>query len=122
MDKEQSIHSFWNSFGLPAYDENTVPSTAGYPRITYNVQTDSLDSTVALNASLWYKTTSWRDITEKAHEIERAIGEHGGVVIALDNGYTYLTKGTPFMERMSDPDDTLRRIYFNINAEFLTAY
>lgn len=122
MDKEQAINSFWNGFGVPAYDENTVPANASYPRITYNVQVDGLDKPVNMYASLWYKSTSWREITLKSKEIEETISRHGGIVVPLDEGYLYITPGTPFKQRLSDPDTTLRRIYFNINAEFLTAF
>ena len=31
MDKFQAQQSFWSSFGLTAYDENTVPDDAEYP-------------------------------------------------------------------------------------------
>ena len=69
MDKSQAIDNFWNRFGIPAYDENTVPQDAPLPRITYNVETDSLDNPVGMNASLWYRSRSWKDISKKAEEI-----------------------------------------------------
>jgi hypothetical protein len=35
----------------------------------------------------------------------------------------YISKGSPFAQRMKEPsDDMVRRIYININAEFLTAF
>lgn len=43
MDRAQAIHSFWNSFGLKAYDENTVPDNAKLPYITYEVAVSSFD-------------------------------------------------------------------------------
>lgn len=122
MDKAQAINYFWNSFGLPAYDENTVPHNAQMPRITYNVATGDLFDVVSLYASIWYRSTSWQAITQKANEIERRLGEHGGEVIDLDDGKLWIVKGSPFMQRMSDPDDSIRRIYINVMAEFLTAY
>lgn len=122
MDKAQAISGFWNSFGLPAYDENTVPQDAVLPRITYSIATDSLENVVNLSASIWYRTTSWKDITEKANEIERRLGEYGGQVIDLSNGKVWIMKGTPFAQRMNDPDDSIRRIVMNIQVEYLTAY
>ncbi len=122
MDKAQAISGFWNSFGLPAYDENTVPQDAVLPRITYSIATDSLENVVNLSASIWYRTTSWKDITEKANEIERRLGEYGGQVIDLSNGKVWIMKGTPFAQRMNDPDDSIRRIVINIQVEYLTAY
>jgi hypothetical protein len=122
MDKASAIDHFWNGFGIPAYDENTVPDNAPMPRITYNVITDSLGNTVNLSASIWYQGRSWKDVTLKAEEIEKYIGEHGGIVMNLDNGKLWMVKGSPFSQRMSDNDSSIRRIYLNIQAEFLTAY
>ena len=123
VNKEQAIQTLWSSFGIPAYDENTVPDDAVMPYITYNVATDSLENVVNLHASLWYFSTSWKAISEKCTEIANFIGEHGFARYKLDDGYVWFTKGTPFAQRMSDPeDDMIRRIYLNVQAEFLTAY
>lgn len=123
MDKEQAIHSFWSGFDIPAYDENSVPDGAQMPYITYNVSTGALEDVVLLHASLWYYDTSWADITHKAHEIEAAVGSEGHVIIPIDNGRIFLTQGAPFAQRMMDEaDSVIKRIYINVNAEFLTAY
>lgn len=122
MDKAQAINNFWNSFDIPAYDENTVPDDALLPYITYDVATDSFEKRVSLSASLWYRDTSWKRITQKANEIERHIGEHGWQLLKIDNGKVWIMKGSPFYSRMGDPDDSIRRIVINIEVEFLTAY
>ena len=122
MDKGQAIHSFWSSFGLTAYDENSVPDNAEMPRITYNVSEDSIGNVVSMSGSLWYKSDSWREISLKKDEIAEAIG-YGLKNIKLDNGYLVIAKGVPFAQRMNDAaDDSIRRYYINIQAEFLTAY
>lgn len=122
MDKSQALEKFWNSFGLPAYDENTVPEDATLPRITYSVSTDSFENVISLNASIWYRSTSWADISKKAEEIGEYITKMIPPSIQIDNGRLYLTKGSPFAQRMNDPDDSIRRILLNIQAEFLTAF
>ena len=126
MDKEQALQSFWSSFSLTAYDDRTVPTgdnAPAFPYITYELSTDELDHPLTLTASLWYRSSSWQEITAKCHEIERYIGEYGHRVIKLDNGYLYITKEHPFAQRMGDDsDDMIRRIYLQIKAEFLTAY
>lgn len=120
MDKAQGIDSFWNGFGIPAYDENTVPTNAVMPYITYATLYDNLDHPVVLTASIWYRSTSWKDITKKADQIAENVGV-GGKTIKLDDGYAYITRGTPFAQRMNDTDDSVRRIYINLITEFLTA-
>lgn len=124
MDKEQSIHSFWSSFGLPAYDEQTIPTGKDSPQlpyITYEVVTGNIDDPVSLSASIWYRSTSWKDVTAKLHEVEEYIG-YGGRIIKLDDGRMFITRGSPFAQRMSDDSDSMiRRIYINVTAEFFTA-
>lgn len=122
MTKAQAIDYFWNSFGIKAYDENTVPDKPNFPYITYSVTTDDIGNVVNLSASIWDRSTSWKIISEKVDEISKKIIEMQPPAIALNNGRLYLTKGTPFAQRMSDPDDMIRRIYMNLQAEFLTAY
>ena len=120
MNKSQAIYKFWNSFDIPAYDENTVPDTAKMPYITFSTATDNIDHPISLTASIWQESTSWQYVEDKAEEIAKFIG-YGGYVIKLDNGYLYITRGTPFAQRVSDPVETTRRIYINLMAEFLTA-
>lgn len=123
MDKAQAIHSFWSGFGLDAYDELTVPEDATFPYITYNVKTDSIGNICLMSASIWYRSTSWKEVSDIAEEIAEYIVKMTPPSIEIDNGRLYISKGTPFAQRMSEPsDDMVRRIYININAEFLTAF
>lgn len=123
MDKGQKLHEFWNSFEIPAYDENSVPDDVKYPYITYSVVDDSLGNVVNLTGSLWYRSSSWAGVESKKNEVAKRVGEFGFLSLPIDNGYIYLVKGTPFAQRMVDPSDELvKRMYLNLQAEFLTAY
>lgn len=123
MDKAQAIDRFWNSFDIPAYDQHTVPDDAPFPRITYSVYMDSFEKPVVMNASLWYKSKSWKDITQKTDEISKAIEEAYPITAELDDGRVYITKGTPWAQRMDDPeDDNIRRMYLTIQVEYLTRW
>lgn len=128
MTKEQALDAFWQGFGLDAYDESSVPDKKPGtdeplepPYITYNVATDSLsDYGTALTASLWYHGTSWAEITDKSNTISQYIG-FGGVTIPYEGGYLWIRRGSPFAQRMSDPEnDLIRRIVLNVEAEFLS--
>ena len=120
MDKEQAIHTFWSSFGIPAYDEYSVPDDAKMPYITYNVVDDILDKPVVMHGSLWYRSRSWAEIVAKKKEIADFL--EGFVTYKLDTGWVWIVQGSPFAQRMNDPnDDNIRRIYINIQAEYLTS-
>ena len=122
MNKAAAIHQFWSGFGLTAYEENTVPSDAAFPYITYQLVTDAFDTDVAMTASLWYRGESWVDVNAKEREISAYIGI-GGVIIKRADGRIWLKKGNPFAQNMGDESDNLiKRKYLNVTAEFLTAY
>ena len=121
MTKAAAIYQFWNSFGLTAYEENTVPDDAKYPYITYQLVTDSFYREIPLTASLWYRSESWTAINAKTEEISHKISR-GGKIIACDGGAIWLKRGQPFAQNMGDESDNLiKRKYLNITAEFMTA-
>ena len=123
MNREQAIHNFWSSFGLKAYDENTVPDNAmalnSGKYLTYAVVISMFNAPTMTSISLWYKDSSWAAISQKAQEINDALGE-GGCLIAYAGGALWAKRGSPFAQRMGDEDDTIRRIYINIEYEFLS--
>lgn len=123
MDSQQALNSWWNSFQWRAFEENTVPddalSTYGH-YLTYTAGTSEFERPMMLSASLWERSTSWTGTVNKASEIEAAIGL-GGTVIPFDGGMIWIKRGSPFSQRMSDEDDTVRRVYMNVEVEYFTA-
>jgi hypothetical protein len=120
MTKEQAYHAFLVPFCWPVYDENTVPDDASLPRITYSFSDAEFGDPVAMSMSVWDRSTSWVAVTNKANEIYNTIGL-GGKIIPFDDGYIWVKRGQPFSQRMSDEDDSIRRIYINLEVEYLTA-
>jgi hypothetical protein len=123
MNAQAAINSFWNGFEWAAYEENTVPENIFSSRseyITYSSGWNEFGNPMMLTASLWQRSTSWTGTVEKAEQIAEEIGL-GGKVIRTDDGYIWLKRGTPFSQRMSDEDPAIRRIYLNVEVEFLTA-
>lgn len=124
MTKAAALYNFWSGFGLPAYEETSVPTgqdAPAFPYITYQVVTDGFGGDVALTASVWYRSESWLGINAKAEEIGENIGR-GGRVIPCDGGAIWLKRGQPFAQSMGDDaDNMIRRKYINLTAEFLTA-
>lgn len=124
MNKSQALQSFWSGFGIPAYDENTVPDDVPEKYITYNVATGSLGGVINLYARIWeLNSTSWQFVETKAEEIAEHIATMEPPAIRLDNGWLYLTQGVPYSQRMNEPSSDLTRcVYLNLQAEFETAY
>ena len=123
-DTWQIQYQFWNSFGIPAYDENTVfdeDEMPAYPHITYEAQNGIWNQNLSLSASIWYRSTRWEEASQKANEILARINR--GLILKVDQGYFWIKapEGTPFAQRIgTDGDDQVKRIYISINAEALT--
>ena len=121
MTKAAAIYQFWSGFDLTAYEENTVPTDAAFPYITYQLVADSFDREVAATASLWYRGESWTAINAKTEEIARFIGG-GGCLLDCDGGFIWLKRGSPFAQNMGDEsDDLIKRKYINVTVEYMTA-
>lgn len=120
MTPLQALHNFWSGFGIKAYDVYTIPDDAKLPYITYEASNDFFGSDLMQSVSLWYRSTSWADITAKEHEIAQYIGR-GGVMVPCDGGAIWIKREQPWAQRMDDPSDNMiRRIVLNIQTEYLT--
>lgn len=142
MTKAAALYKFYSSFDIAAFEENSVPPNADsatvtypdeldvhyyggvdgeYPYLTYELITDSFGTEIPLSFSIWYRSESWTAANAKEKEISAAIGR-GGKILPCDGGAIWLKRGAPFAQRMGDDSDELvKRIYFNVSAEFITA-
>lgn len=120
MNKEQCIYQFWASFGVEAYEENTVPDDAVLPYITYEVSTDVFNNTVISSASIWDRGTSWTRATELLNLISEELGI-GGTTRKFDGGLMWIKRGTPFSRHIPDDNDQIRHISMNIETDFVSS-
>lgn len=118
-DKWQGLQEFWSSFGLPAYDEDTVPQDAEMPYIVYEAATAGFENPIPISANLWYRSTSWKEISQKTEEIAERLKSLYLLPIG-DKEYIMFAQGSPFAQRMRDEDGGIRRMYINVMVEYLT--
>lgn len=132
MNKQQAYNAFWGTFGVLAFEENSVPddrvideliksgaAAAKYPYITYQVLTDDINAPVFPTASIWDKSSSWERSDLLANTISGYIQRMN--TLQLTNGRMFITKGSPFAQHMGDESDaTIKRIVLNLSVEFLT--
>lgn len=125
MTKLQALYAFFSSFGIPAYEENSIYNPQiqpQFPYITYQASTSSFQAgEVTLSVSVWSRAYSLQEAEEIADSISNKLG-YGGYMQQAEDGFIWLRKGNPFVQYMGDPsDDFLHRAYINITAEFLTS-
>lgn len=120
MDRWEAQHKFWSSFGVPAYEEHSVPDNAPFPRITYEAAVSTFENLVSITASVWTRTSSWKDADTIAEAIEEHI-KHMGCPEVEGGRYRVYIGDTTFAQRLDDPaDDQIKRIILNVTMEFMT--
>lgn len=121
MTKEAALHSFFNSFNIPAYPSSAVPEDAVFPWLTYDLTTSAWDGgEVGLTVNLWYHTTDEAIPNAKARELSQRIG-YGGVQIPCDGGFIWIKRGSPWCQSLTYQEDpAIKRRYINITAEYFT--
>lgn len=121
MDRWEALYNFWSSFGVPAYEENSVPDlkTLTFPYITYQASVSGWDEPLQITASIWDENTSWSRVDGLSDTIEKAIRIADPV--AYKSGmYRVWIGDTPFSQNMGDPDnDKIRRKVLTVMFEFM---
>lgn len=115
------LHAFWSmSSGVPAFDEGTVPKEADvthvFPRITYSVSNTVFGDSATVTASIWDYSSSWARVEQVKSRIASLLGI-GGYCMRTDSGAMWITPGTPYMQRVKDNNDMVRRILINVEVQ-----
>lgn len=118
MDKFEAQHTFWSSFGVPAFEENSVPDMPTLKElgirdyITYQKVNGVFGSSVMVNPNIWTRSATW----DRADALQIAIQsqlEHGGKCFLYDGGMIWATpeNNASFSQSLGDPDDDMIKRY-----------
>lgn len=119
IDRSQAQYNFWSSFGLPAYQDSSVPSGAALPYITYQCVTSPFGGETVITASVWTRSASWLEADTIADQIETSLS-HGGTRVPYDDGLLWFTADPDnFAQSMGDPnDDMIKRKLITVGLHF----
>lgn len=120
MDRWEAQYSFWSSFGVPAYEETSVPDRddIAFPYLTYSAVAAPFNGDVLANASIWTRSNSWLQADTISDLIEAAL-KNGGRVVNYNGGMLWITAEAPFAQSMGDPeDDKIKRKLLSVAVHF----
>ena len=114
-------YRFWSSFGVPAFEENSVPTGddfPGFPYITFPIVSGGFDSDYPVFASIWTRSPSWLPAIEIADRIEGAI-KNGGKCLPHNDGMLWVSPREPFSRCTGDPNDSeVKRMLIDVTLHF----
>lgn len=114
----QTLQKFFSSFGIPAYEEHTVPDNAALPYITYEVRVPDWRDQTSISASVWYAGTTFKPLYAKVDEIGEKLDE-GLTVPVQGGGSLYLYKDTIFSQVTETGNDNVKVCYLQIGMHAL---
>ena len=118
-NKYQALYEFYNTFGIPAYEENSVPEDAELPYITYEIMTADLDmENIAMSCQIYFKSNSLMKVNAITEKLYNTLS--GGLKLKCDTGYIVLYRGRPFAQNRPSGDKTVKAKYINISADYIT--
>lgn len=121
MDRWEAQYKFWSGFGVPAYEQNSVPDAdhVVFPYITYEAVSSEFNEDASPYASIWTRSTSWASADRLSDLIEGSI-RGGGAIVEHNNGILWITANAPFSTSMGDPnDDMVKRKLLSVTIHFL---
>ena len=107
----EAMKTFVSSFGLPAYNVQSIPEDVSVPYLAYSLNEPEWNQKTTNYIQGWYRATSNAELTAKADEIIKAIGT--GVTLNTASGYLVIYPETPIVQLMVDGD--YRSFYINIS-------
>ena len=120
MDKWEAQYKFWSGFGVPAYEQNSVPDAdhVVFPYITYEAASSAFNEEAYPNASIYTRSTSWEEADRISDLIETRL-KNGGYVIKYDGGGVWFTIRPPFSQSTGDPNDNMiKRKLISVTLHF----
>lgn len=119
MDKWEAQFAFWSGFGIPAYEENSVPTgenRPAFPYLTYQAVDAPFNEDVPVTASIWTESYSWATADDAANGVMTAL-KNGGHVQNYTGGMIWVTIDT--VQSMGDPEnDKIKRKVLNCTLHF----
>lgn len=106
-----TLKTFFSGFGLPAYQEGSVPDDVELPYITFSLSEPEWNTKASMYARVWDRTTTNAPIIRIADQIARAIGIQKR--LPMDGGYLIIWPETPLVQVLVDGD--IRSAYINLS-------
>lgn len=119
MTKTGALNKFFNSFGIKAYPNTSVPDETEFPWLTYEPTIGNAgDSPIAISVNLYYYTDSEAVPNSKVEEIAEAISL-GGVQIPYDGGSIWIQRGTPWCLSPVNDNPAIKMRQLNVILNYL---
>lgn len=108
----KALKTYFSSFGLPAYQQDSVPDDVDLPYITYPLKEPEWNQQTTFYVIVWYRSTGYQDLLTTVDAILADIGE--GRIINLEGGYLVLYPDSTLVQEYNDEDGKAKGMYISL--------
>lgn len=110
----EALKAYYSGFGLPAYQENTVPEDVTLPYISFSISIPEWNQKASHYIRIWDRTKSNTRIVRVADQIAADIGICK--TIRFEGGYLTIWPETPLVQIQVDGDTRYAYMNLSINS------
>lgn len=109
----KTLFSYFGSLGYDVYLSDNVKKGAKFPYITIDYEVGDFGEDSLIQGKIWDKSLSRTTVNLVSDKLIKSIDKGINLKINNENGYIYLTQGSPFIQPIAD-EEGLQVNYFNI--------
>lgn len=109
----KALKSYFGSFGLPAYANESVPDDVTMPYIVYPLKQPVWNEKTTMYCIVWYRTTGYAQLLAKVDEILADLEE--GRRIETDDGFVMLYPEPTLVQEYHDTENGARGMYISMS-------
>ena len=119
MKINEAWQRFFESFGMPAYRDTSVPDKdVSLPYLTYQFVRAEFNEKASITVKMWFYTESEAEPDEYADLLYQRL-KNGGAKVLYDGGAVVFSPGSPFcIAQTGENDNNIKLRYFNITATY----
>lgn len=110
----RAMREFFSGLGIPVYPENSVPSDAVLPYLTWTpIQTD-WETEALMPVRIWNRSYDYAKVSELADKLAAMIPADSGTTIPAGSGYIHLFREEPWCQPQPMQNSEMKVLYINI--------
>lgn len=113
-DGAKTLVKWLNDNVITSYQE-PVSASAQLPYASFSYAESEMAVDTLVSVSIWTRSTSYAAAYSYADKIDELLGKGDeGIIIAGEDCYLKIRRGSPFVQNKNDEDDTIRAVLVNL--------
>lgn len=102
----EALHKFWSAFNIPAFVQNALPKSHGFPYILYTFSSFCMFSRSVESATIFTYSSNFEQLNSIISDISHSLPTQGILIkLPLEFGCIRLSRAEPFCQVQPNSDN-----------------